>query len=59
MSDTQEAAQRGRRDPRIVEEHHVAGAQIGEVVGVVGFHDALPAEGVDGIGFGGHAQGGR
>jgi len=25
MSDTQEAAQRGRRDPRIVEEHHIAG----------------------------------
>jgi len=26
MSDTQEAAQGGRRDPRIVEEHHIAGA---------------------------------
>ena len=26
MSDTQEAAQGGRRDTRIVEEHHIAGA---------------------------------
>jgi hypothetical protein len=26
MSDTQEAAQGGRRDPRIVDEHHIAGA---------------------------------
>jgi hypothetical protein len=39
MSDTQEAAQGGRRDPRVVEEHHIAGA-----------HGADEVEAVDGGG---------